>query len=140
MADTPNDNMDHLERALSQDLQKKSLYYYNLITGTGLSFDKVCEQVNFTSKEAVKRLCKIAGEQACFERAVDILKEEKDANERGTDIDMSLKHFIQCAIFDPQCFEKFKQEQLEKEEKRLHEKSFNNSRLSIEQNSIRRLI
>lgn len=53
--------MEQLERALGQDLPKKALYYYKKKAIWDLGFSDLCLKLNFPSKEAVKRLCKVAG-------------------------------------------------------------------------------
>lgn len=65
-------------------------------------------KLNFPSKEAVKRLCKVAGQSESLERVTDLIEGEKS---QGSDEHrLSIQNLIQYAIIDPSQYDTIKQE------------------------------
>lgn len=76
-------------------------------TLSDLPFPELCNKINFSSKRALKRLCKVAGELEVLE----VVREVMDL-----DPDISIGNLVRVAL-DKEAYDDFVEKQRKKEEK-----------------------
>ena len=100
-------DLEQLARALSQDLTNKAHYYLHKPTLVDLPFPELCSKINFSSKRALKRLCKVAGEREVLE----VVREVMDL-----DPEISIGNLVKVAL-DKEEYDAFVDKLRKKEEK-----------------------
>ena len=60
-------------------MASKAAYFYDKVKEKyGVSFKEVCKKLNFSSKESLKRLCKVAAKKDTLERVKDMIRVDSE--------------------------------------------------------------